>query len=50
MVDARGFNWCFHLIWRCLLLVAPIDDHLETDHEVPLERSAGLTESRYQIL
>ena len=28
MVDASGFNWRFHLIWRCLLLVAPIADHL----------------------
>ena len=28
MVDASGFNWRFHLIWRCLLLVVPINDHM----------------------
>ena len=28
MADASGFNWRFHLIWRCLLLVVPINDHM----------------------
>ena len=28
MVDASDFNWHLHLIWRCLLLVVPINDHI----------------------
>ena len=28
MVDASGVNRHFHLIWRCLLLVVPINDHM----------------------
>ena len=28
MVDASGVNRHFHLIWRCLVLVVPINDHM----------------------
>ena len=31
MVDASGFNWHFHLIWRFFLLVVPINDHMVSD-------------------
>ena len=48
-MDANGFNWRFHLIWRWLLLVAPNHDHMVSDHHIPVESCAGWTSSRNQI-
>ena len=30
MADGSGVNWHLHLTWRCLLLVAPIQDHMDS--------------------
>ena len=46
MVDANGFNRLFHLIWRWLLLVVPIHDHMVSDHHFPVESCAGWTTSK----
>ena len=48
MVDANGFDWRFHLIWRWLLLVVPNHDHMVSDHHIPVESCAGWTLSRNQ--
>ena len=48
MVDANGFDWRFHLIWRWLLLVVPNHDHMVSDHHIPVESCAGWTSSRNQ--
>ena len=30
MADASGVNWHLHLTWLCLLLVVPINDHMDS--------------------